>query len=130
MTESDDPAREARLVRRAVAFAAVASLIGLSLGPRIGLSVLGGAVVSVLNLLVLRRLAAGLTAVDAARPALALAALTGVRYLLIAAALFALIALANAHGVGVVCGLGAPLLAVVLELRGVWPKAPAGGAGT
>ena len=119
MTESETPpdgAREVRLTRRALAFGAAAGLIGLSFGPRIGLSVLGGATVSVLNIVVLRRTVAGLTAAASARSAIALAALTGVRYLLLGGALFAIIALWNADVIGVVCGLGAPLLAVLLEL--------------
>ena len=119
MTESETPldgAREVRLTRRALAFGAAAGLIGLSFGPRIGLSVLGGATVSVLNIVVLRRTVAGLTAAASARSAIALAALTGVRYLLLGGVLFAIIALWNADVIGVVCGLGAPLLAVLLEL--------------
>ena len=119
MTESETPpdgAREVRLTRRALAFGAAAGLIGLSFGPRIGLSVLGGATVSVLNIVVLRRTVAGLTAAASARSAIALAALTGVRYILLGGALFAIIALWNADVIGVVCGLGAPLLAVLLEL--------------
>ncbi len=119
MTESETPpdgTREVRLTRRALAFGAAAGLIGLSFGPRIGLSVLGGATVSVLNIVVLRRTVAGLTAAASARSAIALAALTGVRYILLGGALFAIIALWNADVIGVVCGLGAPLLAVLLEL--------------
>ncbi len=112
-------APEARLLRRAVGFAAAGSLVGLAFGPRIGLSVLGGAVVSVLNIVVLRRVAAGFTASGSARSALALAALTGVRYLLLGSALFAIIAVWNADAVGVALGLGAPLLAVLLELGSV-----------
>ncbi len=118
MTESATPpdgAREVRLTRRALAFGAAAGLIGLAFGPRIGLSVLGGATVSVLNIVALRRTAAGLTAAASARSAIALAALTGVRYLLLGGALFAIIALWDADVIGVVCGLGAPLLAVLLE---------------
>ena len=122
MTESATPpdgGREVRLTRRALAFGAAAGLIGLvgfsGEGPRIGLSVLGGATVSVLNIVALRRTAAGLTAATSARSAIALAVLTGVRYLLLGGALFAIIALWDADVIGVVCGLGAPLLAVLLE---------------
>ena len=112
-----DPAREVRLTRRALALGAAAGLIGLSLGPEIGLSVLAGASVSVVNILVLRRVVGGLSGVQTARSAIALAALTGVRYLLLGGALVAIIAVWNADVIGVVCGLGAPNLAVLLELR-------------
>ena len=119
MTNSPEPApaaAEGRLVRRAVAFSLAAGLIGLSLGPRFGLSVLGGAAVSLGNIVVLRRTVGGLTGSLSSRSAITLAALTGVRYLLLGAALFAIIFLGNADGIGVACGLGAPLLAVLLEL--------------
>ena len=114
------PDHEARLSRRALALGAAAGLIGLvgfsGEGPRIGLSVLAGAAVSVMNILVLRRVVEGLTAADSARSAIALAALTGVRFLLLGGVLFAIIAVWNADVIGVVCGLGAPLLAVLAEL--------------
>ena len=120
MTTSREPlegGREVRLTRRALALGAAAGLIGLSFGPRIGLSVLGGATVSVLNIVALRRVAAGLTAEASTRSAIAVAGLTGVRYLLLGGALVAIIAVWNADVIGVVCGLGAPNLAVLLELR-------------
>ncbi len=120
MTNNDQPAagsREVRLTRRALALAAAAGLLGLSLGPRIGLSVVAGAAVSVVNILVLRRVVGGLGAVQSARSAIALAGLTGVRYLLLGGVLVAIIAVWNADVIGVVCGLGAPNLAVLLELR-------------
>lgn len=119
MTNSQAPSlpdHEARLSRRAVALAAVAGLIGLGFGPRIGLSVLGGAAVSVMNILVMRRVVRGLTAADSGRSAIIAAALTGVRFLLLGGVLFAIIAVWNADVIGVVCGLGAPLLAVLAEL--------------
>ncbi|MCY4629055.1 MAG: ATP synthase subunit I [Acidobacteria bacterium] len=109
--------REVRLTRRALTLAAAAALIGLTFGPRIGLSVLGGATVSMLNILVLRRVVGGLSGIQSARSAIALAALTGVRYLLLGGVLVAIIAVWNADVIGVVCGLGAPNLAVLLELR-------------
>ena len=113
--------REVRLTRRALALGAAAALIGLIFfsdgGPRIGLSVLGGATVSMLNILVLRRVVGGLSGIQSARSAIALAALTGVRYLLLGGVLIAIIAVWNADVIGVVCGLGAPNLAVLLELR-------------
>lgn len=117
-TEPSPPAREARLTRRALACGAAAALIGLAFGPRIGLSVLGGASVSFLNLVFLRRAVAGLTGADSARSAILIAALTGGRYLLLGGVLFAIIAVWNADLIGVVCGLGAPLLAVLAELGG------------
>lgn len=120
MAASDAPAdagREARLTRRSLALGAAAALIGLSFGPRIGLSVLGGATVSVLNILALRHVVGGLSGIQSARSAIALAALTGVRYLLLGGVLVAIIALWNADVIGVVCGLGAPNLAVLLEMR-------------
>lgn len=120
MTDSGTPgeaSREERLTRRALALGAAAALIALAFGPRIGLSVLGGATISVLNIVALRRMAAGLTADHSARSAILLAALTGVRYLLLGGALVAIIAVWNADVIGVVCGLGAPNLAVLLELR-------------
>ena len=109
--------REVRLTRRALTLAAAAALIGLTFGPRIGLSVLGGATVSMLNILVLRRVVGGLSGIQSARSAIALAVLTGVRYLLLGGVLVAIIAVWNADVIGVVCGLGAPNLAVLLELR-------------
>ncbi len=109
--------REVRLTRRALTLAAAAALVGLTFGPRIGLSVLGGATVSMLNILVLRRVVGGLSGIQSARSAIALAALTGVRYLLLGGVLVAIIAVWNADVIGVVCGLGAPNLAVLLELR-------------
>lgn len=120
MTNPGEPAvasREVRLTRRALALAAAAGLIGLGLSPRIGLSVLAGATVSVVNILVLRRVVGGLSGVQSARSAIALAGLTGVRYLLLGGVLVAIIAVWNADVIGVVCGLGAPNLAVLLELR-------------
>lgn len=120
MTNPGEPAeagREDRLTRRALVLGAAAALIALTFGPRIGLSVLGGATISVLNIIALRRVSAGLTADHSARSAIALAALTGVRYLLLGGALVAIIAVWNADVIGVVCGLGAPNLAVLLELR-------------
>ena len=120
MTNSGKPAeagREDRLTRRALVLGAAAALIALAFGPRIGLSVLGGATISVINIIALRRVSAGLTADHSARSAIALAALTGVRYLLLGGALVAIIAVWNADVIGVVCGLGAPNLAVLLELR-------------
>lgn len=116
-SEAAEAGREVRLTRRALALGAAAGLIGLGFGPRIGLSVLGGATVSVLNIIALRRVAAGLTAEASTRSAIALAGLTGVRYLLLGGALVAIIAVWNADVIGVVCGLGAPNLAVLLELR-------------
>jgi len=109
--------REVRLTRRALTLAAAAALVGLTFGPRIGLSVLGGATVSMLNILVLRRVVGGLSGIQSARSAIALAVLTGVRYLLLGGVLVAIIAVWNADVIGVVCGLGAPNLAVLLELR-------------
>lgn len=120
MADSGRPAdagREVRLTRRALALAAAAGLIGLGFGPRIGLSVLGGATVSVLNILALRHVVGGLSGIQSARSAMALAALTGVRYLLLGGVLVAIIAVWNADVIGVVCGLGAPNLAVLLEMR-------------
>ena len=114
---SAEAGREVRLTRRALTLAAAAALIGLTFGPRIGLSVLGGATVSMLNILVLRRVVGGLSGIQSARSAIALAALTGVRYLLLGGVLVAIIAVWNADVIGVVCGLGAPNLAVLLELR-------------
>ena len=110
-------ARDVRLTRRAVACGAAAGLIGFGFGPAIGLSVLAGATLSVANILMLRRVVAGLHGAQTARSAVALAALTGVRYLLLGGALVAIIALWNADVIGALCGLGAPNLAVLLELR-------------
>lgn len=107
-----------RLVRRATALAAAAGLIGLALGPRIGLSVLAGSAITVANLLLLRRMVGGLATVPTARSAILLALFTGGRYLLLGAFLFAIIRFWNADVIGVACGLGAPLLAVLLELAG------------
>ena len=118
MTEPPPSGPEARLVRRALAFGAAAGLIGLSLGPAIGLSVLGGSAITTMNLVFLRRLVGGLTAVRSARSAILLAVFTGGRYLLLGAFLVVIIRLWNADVIGVVCGLGAPLLAVLLELGG------------
>ena len=119
--ESVEAGREVRLTRRALALGAAAGLIGLVFfsggGPRIGLSVLAGATVSVVNILVLRRVVAGFSSVQSARSAIALAGLTGVRYLLLGGALVAIIGVWNADVIGVVCGLGAPNLAVLLELQ-------------
>ena len=108
--------RERRVVRRAVACALAGTLIGLMFGPRIGLSVLAGAAVSVGNLLVLRRMVDGFRNEQSAGSALFAAALSGVRYLLLGAALFAIIAVLKADLIGVVCGLGAPLLAIMFEV--------------
>ena len=108
---------EIRLTHRALAFGAAAGLIALSFGHRVGLSVIAGATVSVVNILVLRRVVAGLGGVQSARSAILLAGLTGVRYLLLGGVLVAIIAVWNADLIGVVCGLGAPNLAVLLELR-------------
>ena len=94
-----------------------AALIGLAFSPAIGLSVLGGAAVSFGNLLVLRRMVDGFRDGQSPGSALIAAGLSGVRYLLLGAALFAIIAVLKAEWIGVVCGLAAPLLAVVLELR-------------
>ena len=115
--ELAETARGVRLTRRAVGLAAAAALIALSFGPGIGLSVLAGATLSVVNIVALRRVVGGLRGAQSARSAVALAALTGVRYLLLGGALVAIIAVWNADVIGVVCGLGAPNLAVLLELR-------------
>ena len=121
MSASGSPAagpanRERRVVRRAVFSGLAASLVGLMVSPAIGLSVLAGATVSVGNLLVLRRMVAGFRDERSARSALVAAALSGVRYFLLGAALFAIIAVLKADLIGVVCGLGAPLLAILFEL--------------
>ena len=121
MSPSDAPAaprpdRVRRIVRRAVVCGLAASLIGLLFGPRIGLSVLAGAAVSVGNLLVLRRMVDGFRDEQSARSALVAAALSGLRYLLLGAALFAIIAVLRADLIGVGCGLAAPLLAILFEL--------------
>ncbi len=108
-------AGESRVVRRATAFALAAGILGLGLGPRIGLSVLAGSAVTIGNLLLLRRMVAGLGATLSGRAAVATALFTIVRYSLLAAVLMALIAWWNAHPIGIVVGLGAPLLAIVLE---------------
>lgn len=111
------PARESRLLRRAVAFGAAASLVGFAgFGLRPGLSVLAGAAVSAANMHLLRRVARSFTASLSARAALRAAALTGLRYILLGAVLFAIIGVWNADPIGVVCGLGAPLLAILLEV--------------
>ncbi len=107
--------RERIVIRRATAFGIAAGLIALSFGPRIGLSVLAGAGVTIANLLLLRRVVAGLNAALSARAAVAAALLTALRYLLLAAVLAAIISLGDADPIGVLCGLGAPLLAVLLE---------------
>lgn len=111
------PARESRLLRRAIALGAAAALVGFAgFGLRPGLSVLAGAVVSAANMHFLRRLARSFTASLSARAALRAAALTGARYLLLGAVLFAIIGVWNADPIGVVCGLGAPLLAILPEV--------------
>ena len=105
------------MLRRATVFGIAAALIALSFfGPRIGLSVLAGAAVSVVNMRLLRRVAGALTGSLSGRAAVRIAALTGVRYLLLGAVLFAIIGLWNADVIGVVCGLGAPLPAILLEV--------------
>lgn len=111
------PLREARMVRRATAFGFAGALLALVLfGPHFGVSVLAGAAVSVANLRLLRRMAGAFTGALSARAALRIAALTGLRYLLLGAVLFAIIGLWNAEVIGVVCGLGAPLPAILLEV--------------
>lgn len=131
--EASPSGPETKLIRRATALAAAAGLIGLSLGPRIGLSVLAGSVITVTNLVFLRRMVGGLTAAPSARSAIFLAVFGAGRYLLLGGFLFVIIWLWNADVIGVVCGLGAPLLAVLLELGGAGRRAlrvPPGRSGT
>lgn len=111
------PQRESRLLRRAIALGAAAALVGFAgFGVRPGLSVLAGAAVSAANMHFLRRLARSFTASLSARAALRAAAFTGARYILLGAVLFAIIGVWNADPIGVVCGLGAPLLAILPEV--------------
>lgn len=124
------PQRESRLLRRAVAFGAAAALVGFAgFGVRIGLAVLAGAAISAANMHLLRRVARSFTASLSARAALRAAAFTGLRYILLGAVLFAIIGAWNADPIGVVCGLGAPLLAILLEVGtegfGAFRAAPA-----
>lgn len=108
--------RERRLLRRAAAFGLGAALVALSFGPRIGLSVTAGAAVTILGLLALRRMVAGLSGTLSGRAAVRTGLFTLLRHLLLGAALVAIISVWNADPIGVVCGLGAPLLAVLLEV--------------
>ena len=119
MTEAEPTppaAPESRVVRRATGFALAAGFAGLAFGPRIGLSVLAGSAVTLGNLLLLRRMVGRLGATVSGRVAVATALFTVVRYALLTAVLIAIIAFWNAHPIGVVIGLGAPLLAIVLEV--------------
>ncbi len=118
MTASPPTPRESRLVRQGIAIGLVASLVAFLFGPREGLSVLAGAGISVANLRVLKSIAEGATGVVGSRGALIAAALTGLRYLLLGALLFVIIAVWKASVLGVILGLGAPLGAVALELIG------------
>ncbi len=77
-----------------------------------------GAAISVANLRVLKSIAVGATGAVGSRGALIATALTGLRYLLLGALLFVIIAVWQASVLGVILGLGAPLGAVVLELIG------------
>jgi len=115
---SSSPPRESRLVRHGVLIGLGATLIAFAFGPHEGLSVLAGAAISVLNLRVLKTIAVGATGVVGARGALIAAALTGLRYALLGALLFVIIAVWKASVLGVILGLGAPLGAVALELVG------------
>lgn len=111
------PERESRMLRRAVALGAAATVVGFAaFGVRPGLSVLAGAAVSAANMHLLRRVARSFTASLSARAALRAAAFTGLRYILLGAVLFAIIGAWNADPIGVVCGLGAPLLAILPEV--------------
>lgn len=111
------PERESRMLRRAVALGAAATLVGFAaFGIRPGLSVLAGAAVSAANMHLLRRVARSFTDSLSARAALRAAAFTGLRYILLGAVLFAIIGAWNADPIGVVCGLGAPLLAILPEV--------------
>ncbi len=110
--------RESRLVRRGLLIGLAASFLALLFGPREALSAFAGAMISVANLRVLKTIAEGAAGLAGGRAALIAAALTGLRYALLGALLFVIIAVWEASVLGVIAGLGAPLGAVVLELFG------------
>ena len=126
MTAGANPVEQAlqRIARRAVVTSAILTALGLVLGGLpVALGVLGGALLTLMSFLMLRRGTAKLVDPEAPRDSKArAAALVILRYALLGFAAYVMIARLRLHPIGLLVGASSIVVAIAVEAAAAVPR--------